>query len=435
MADATSHALVDPAASLYPQDLSSRLMDWVARTDVDAVLAKAGVNRLALYTVRSDSEVRQCLETREDAVAAVPWRIEPANDPLAKQLMVELAPWWDRIIRGIFSAVPFGYSAVQLAVNLPGTTATAAGSPPIDNGPGVTPLLTGALEQPFEEFKITNSGEWRYFPATGAGGAEGLSVSPLDTIITVRRPTGRYPYGDALLSSLYWPVFFKREGLTAWLKFVERFGTPILLGKVFNPTGFVETMNASGFETAFGVSTEEDVQALMASHGGELERMQEQLIRVIQRVILGQTLTSDVGGSGSYAAAKVHDLVRAYKRNADVRLIKSSLQAWINRIVIALNHATPLLLVMADDTGLEADRAARDGLLLPLLTASGFCLSKDYFTDRYDLRATDLDDAIEKAPVNIAGVPNAGDPGMNPPEKPVPSMPDPPHNESDHVRN
>lgn len=31
----------------------------------------------------------------------------------------------------------------------------------------------------------------------------------------------------------------------------------------------------------------------------------------IQKVVLGQTLTTDVDGKGSYAAAKVHDSVRA----------------------------------------------------------------------------------------------------------------------------
>ena len=34
------------------------------------------------------------------------------------------------------------------------------------------------------------------------------------------------------MSSLYWLFFFKQNGFKFWAKFLERFGTPILLGKV-----------------------------------------------------------------------------------------------------------------------------------------------------------------------------------------------------------
>jgi phage gp29-like protein len=358
--------------------MSSRMMSWLARIDTDEILSKAGLNRTALYTLRADPEVRQCLETRADSVAGVPWRLEPANHPYTVAFQTSLQPWWDRMVRGICDAVPFGYSVVQFV---------------LDSTTGL-PLVSACLQQPFEEYQITVGGEWRKYPSTGEGGSQGLKVSALDTIITVRRPTGKYPYGDALLSSLYWPVFFKREGMVAWLKFVERFGTPILVGKVFNPDSFVAAMNAGGFETVFGVQPTEDITAMLAGQGGELEQMQEQLIRVIQRVILGQTLTSDIGSSGSYAAAKVHDLVREDKRNADIRLVKSSVQTWLNLVFTSAGQQPPLL-VLADDTGLEQDRATRDSTLTTVLSASGLRFSKGYYTDRYDIRETDLEEVVE----------------------------------------
>jgi hypothetical protein len=46
----------------------------------------------------------------------------------------------------------------------------------------------------------------------------------------VREPTYRQPYGRALYSQLYWPWFFRKMGWQFWMKFLERWGTPFLVG-------------------------------------------------------------------------------------------------------------------------------------------------------------------------------------------------------------
>ena len=39
------------------------------------------------------------------------------------------------------------------------------------------------------------------------------------------------PYGLGLGSSLFWPVLFKRQGVSFWLTFLDKFGSPTPLGK------------------------------------------------------------------------------------------------------------------------------------------------------------------------------------------------------------
>lgn len=39
------------------------------------------------------------------------------------------------------------------------------------------------------------------------------------------------PYGNGLGAQSYWPVFFKRKGIVAWNKLIDRFGTPTAHGK------------------------------------------------------------------------------------------------------------------------------------------------------------------------------------------------------------
>jgi len=39
------------------------------------------------------------------------------------------------------------------------------------------------------------------------------------------------PTAWALGSKLFWPAFFKRQGITFWLTFADKFGTPTAVGK------------------------------------------------------------------------------------------------------------------------------------------------------------------------------------------------------------
>jgi phage gp29-like protein len=55
--------------------------------------------------------------------------------------------------------------------------------------------------------------------------------------------------------------------------------------------------------------------------GTSFETFNNTIIRQIQKVILGQTLTSGTDGTGSRALGEVHDNVRKDKLNADIRLL------------------------------------------------------------------------------------------------------------------
>ena len=107
----------------------------------------------------------------------------------------------------------------------------------------------------------------------------------------------------------------------------------------------------------------------------------------IQKLILGQTLTSDVGSTGSYAAAKVHQQVQETKRNADIRMVTKAVQSLIVNLC-SLNGITNVPdFVMADDTGLELERAQRDKIHFDL----GMRHTPEYFMDRYDYREGDFE--------------------------------------------
>lgn len=373
----TPLALADNARQpLYSEQAFDRVLAYLTSVpDPDLMLQKAGIERQHLRFLELDDEVAQCVETRKDAVLAVPRRLEPNQTRASKWLMLTMEPHLDTILQAVSSAVFYGYSVLEITYRLD------AGRTVIDR----------VDERNIEWFRIHPTLGWRYFPNDGSGGLDGIELDPRKFFITIRHPTTRNPYGESLLSRLWFPVTWRREGWQMWLKFLETFGQPIVIGRVFDFNGFVTAMQKQGVRSVIGWQgrADDSVTTITASHPGEFERLEMALTKRVQKLILGQTLTSEVGSTGSYAAAKVHNEVRHDKTLADSRLAVHTIQRIVD-VLADLNGLPRHQFVMADDVGLESERAVRDAALVPVLQASGLKLTQNYFEDRYDYRSEDL---------------------------------------------
>ncbi|NEX18551.1 MAG: hypothetical protein C1943_18625 [Halochromatium sp.] len=180
------------------------------------------------------------------------------------------------------------------------------------------------------------------------------------------------------------------------MTFLERFADPLLTGQVYNAKDFVAAMQGMGFNAVIGVGKDEEVKAVTQSAAGEFQRVENALLARIQRLILGQTLTSNVGDSGSYAAAKVHNEVRDDKRRADLRLVTNTAQTLVDALwrLNAFSGELPTL-YLQDDTGLEAERAERDA---KLVQAGVLKLTEQYLLSKYDYVEADFE--IPTAPAS-----------------------------------
>lgn len=361
-----------------------RLLQWLKNLpDPDEVLKKAGISRANLRAVEASDEVSQALETRREAVISTPWRLEPNQSRAGKWLTAELEPHMETLLRTALDAVGYGYSVAEVVYR------------PAGGRIGIERISA----KPLEWFVPRHDGLF-YYPDDGTGGYEGLAVLPEKFLLTVRQPTYRNPYGEALLSRLYWPVFFLREARRNWAQFLERFGNPILVGKVMDAEAYVAAVQKLGLTTPLAIPETSEVKAITASQAGEFERFHNVMERTIQKVVLGQTLTSDVGDKGSFAAAKVHNEVRDDKRRADIRLVSATVQRLVN-FLGRLNGFDAPRFVMADDTGLEMERAQRDALLVE----KGILrLTEDYLLDRYDYQEGDFE-IPEAAPPPVPAAP------------------------------
>jgi phage gp29-like protein len=348
-----------------------QLVNWLVQLpDPDEVLMRAGLRRSDLRRLEGDDEISQCLDTRKEAVLGTPWRLEPNSSRANKWLLAQIEPHIHELITGAFNAVPFGYSAIEVVYK------QVDGRVVIDR----------LSEKPMEWFTFHAIDGWMLrLPGRGP-----IQCDPRKFFFTVRGASYRNPYGEALLSRLYWPVFFRSQGWKYWMQFLERFGTPMLLGNTpGDPEKMARQLAQMTQDSILVTGPGATLTAVESGKDGQQFTLLETAVtRRIEKLILGQTLTSGTDGSKSTSNAlgRVHNEVRDDKRRADTRLISQTIQRLVNTLA-ELNGMDAPEFVMTDDRGLESERAARDALLVEKGVLK---LTEEYLLDRYDYKTGDF---------------------------------------------
>lgn len=135
------------------------------------------------------------------------------------------------------------------------------------------------------------------------------------------------PYGLGLGSKLFWPVWFKKQGITFWLTFADKFGSPTALG----------ALRAIAQDAGVIVPTGMEIELLEATRSGTVdtyEKLCRYMDEQISTTVLDETMNTSAasGGLGSNQAS-VHNEVRKELAERDSKLlcdtIKHSLVRWL----------------------------------------------------------------------------------------------------------
>lgn len=361
--------------SLYSQEAVSQFYKLSKQLDLDETLRKAGIQRHRLAILLDDDEIGQAVETRIDALLATPFRIEPSDTPEAILLMQEIKKWFAEIATGSINALLFGYSVLEAVYDQ------------VDDG---QIGLNWIGEKPMEWFEPKNDGRLIY--RQDESGRE-LEVDQIfKFFLTQRKASYKQPYGKALLTVVYWLDFFRKNGFKFWAKFLERFGTPILKGKCKNsePDDMNQALLNAHAQSVISIDAEDEVEILAVtssgSAGASFEAFNNTIIRQIQKVILGQTLTSGTDGTGSRALGEVHDNVRKDKLNADIRLVTPTFQAIVDALCALNGWGKHEIILGEKSKQLNKDQAERD----VQLKNAGAVFTNQYFIREYGLQDGDL---------------------------------------------
>lgn len=317
------------AASTGDLDVTRGYMDRFAfSSPQDPLLTEHGGVGFGLYEdLLRDDQVASCLQQRRMAITSRPWVVDPGADDAASKEAAEFIKEqlsnlsWDTITDRMLYGVFFGLSVAECMWERDGDRV----------------ILRDILVRHPGRFCFGTEKDLRL--RTYTDHLEGQSLPSRKFWVF---STGMFhsdePFGRGLAYWLYWPVFFKRGDLRAWLQAIDKFGAPTALGTYPNGAGDLEkrtllqTLEAihsrSGIIIPEGMRVDILQTATSAMSNVELyDRMNE----AIAKVILSQTMTTESMG-GQYKA-EVHRDVRNDVIRADADMLCESFNkgpvAWL----------------------------------------------------------------------------------------------------------
>lgn len=354
----------------------------------DPVLKKQGKDISIYNELKTDSHVISQITSRKSGVRAMEHEIDRGKSKSSQAEFIEdiFANILNlpRIISQILDAPLYGYKFLEIMWEKRGEYIIPAD-------------LVG---KPCEWFSFDNENRPRF---RTMGSFTGELLPDRKFLIPTHDASYDNPYGFPLLSACFWNVVFKRGGLKFWSIFTEKYGMPYIIGKSPRGTSIQENnqllnMLDEMIQDAVAVIPDDSsVEILTGSDKGSADIYQnlcKYCNAEISKALLGQTLTTEVGDNGSYAAGKVHEGVRADLVEADADMVAGELNNLI-RMIIDINFADAgkdypqIIFYYPEDV--DKELAERD----QILTNTGVQFTKKYYMKAYGF---DEDDIIITAP-------------------------------------
>jgi phage gp29-like protein len=353
--------------------------------DPDPVLRKMGKGITALKGLLSDSHLESVWSVRCSSASGAEWFISPGADGAKEKEAAEVFQAEltlidiPRVIEEMLDGVAYGYSPIEI-IWIP------------DNGRWAVGDLVGKPPEWFE-YNQDNQLVFR------AGVVNQEPLPPNRFLVFRNRPSYANPYGVKLFSKCFWPCTFKKNGFRWWTVFVEKYGGAFLYGKYPSNASeqyksellkALENMVADAVaiapeDSSITIESLANKGSVSTVHSGYIEAANKEM----SKAVLGQTLTTDIGKTGSYAAAQTHNMVREDIAAMDRRRVCKA----FNRLAAVwsfYNYGPDVVaprFEFVKDEDLQGDRAERDAKLYTF----GWRPKKSYFTTQYNMPEDDFD--------------------------------------------
>ncbi len=365
----------------------------LALPDPDPVLKKQRKDISVYRDLLADAHVWACVQSRKSGVMGLEWEIDrgKAKSRLAKFIQ-DLFEDWDiyQVMSDILEAPLYGYQPIEVVWEKVGSYL----------------LPTKVEAKPPEWFQFDSENQLRYAPpyqkeAPYPGAKKdniGYFLPPYKFLLPRYNATYYNPYGERILARVFWPVTFKKGGLKFWVIFAEKYGMPYIIGK--HPRGIgdqeiqklADTLDAMIQDAVAAIPDDSSIELVEAAGKSGSADVYRNLIELcnaeISKAILGQTLTTEVGSRGSYAASKTHFDVRQDIIDADKRLVENTLNQLIRWIVeINFGGQTPPRFILYQEEEVDKTLAERD----QVLANTGLRFTKNYFMKAYGFEEDDIE--------------------------------------------
>ena len=342
----------------------------LSASDVDEVLKRANLTRTDLLKLLYDDEIYGCISRRTAAVMGNAWHIEGDN---TDWLYEAVSAVYEDAVRVMMQALWIGSSIGELIWQ-----------------DGEQKTIRAVVPRVIEQFKADNDGNliWK-----SPGGGE-VAVIPEKVLRGAVNVNETNPYGDALLSRVYWAWFAKNYAEQFWNKFAERHASPLTVIKSAVNTANrdeaqrdLAALAAAGSQAvADGVvamSDQDTIEFITANDDGTAhEKYTRHQIQRIQKTLLGRVLTSELE-TGSRAAQETDDGFTRDIADADLTFVERGLNHIVD-CLLTVNGINPdgVYFTYERAQTIDKERWERD---VALLNTGKIELTEQYYRDNYGL--------------------------------------------------
>ena len=370
------------------QEVATIQKDWIhppyggALLNHDDTLATRGGGRgLKIYDdIERDCHAFAVLQKRKLAVIAREWQVIPASDAAADKHVADLVREQlknlklDQLCLKMLDATLKGYSVGEIIWSTDGAE-----------------IVAGKVKvKPQRRFLFGDDMEPRLLTMQNLFPGEPL---PPRKFIVHRygEKDDDNPYGLGLGSMLFWPTLFKRQDITFWLTFIDKFASPTAMGEY--PAGtsiedqqkLLNSLSRIASEAGIIVPQGMLVKFLEAARSGSIdtyEKLARYMDEQISECVLGETLSTNMHGGGSLAAAKTHNEVRLELAKGDSDLLSDTLNESLVRWIVELNAPGANTPKLWRDFDAGEDLKTRSEMDKNI-TEMGFEADEQYINDTY----------------------------------------------------
>jgi phage gp29-like protein len=208
------------------------------------------------------------------------------------------------------------------------------------------------------------------------------------------------PYGQGLGQKLWWPVWFKKNGIKFWMVFLDKFGMPTGVGKY--PPGtpkeqqqaLLDAIDAIQKETAVKIPNTMAIELLEAARTGKVtyETLCEYMDKQMSKAVLGQTASTE-GTPGKLGNEGSQEEVRQDVLKADSDLLSEIYNATLIRWIVDYNFSNvaeyPKFWIRTKEEGDLKPLAERDKIIAGDLRVP---VGVNYFYETYGIPAPEKDE-------------------------------------------
>lgn len=345
----------------------------------DPILKKMGKDISVYRELLSDPHLSGCVRRRKAVIKGLEYRITTTGrEKIDQQLWAMFANLpLNNIITEMMDAVLFGYQVLEIIWQ-------------VQDGLIVPVQIVG---KPQEWFVFDDDNQLRL--RTKEHWLNGVLLPERKFLLATQEASYTNPYGTGDLSKCFWAATFKKGGLKFWLEFMEKYGSPWLIGKHHRAASdqekdlLLDSLEAMVGTAIAAIPDDASIEIVESASKGASSDNFEKFLKYckaeIAIAILGQNQTTEAEANraSSQAGLEVTEALR-FDDAKMVQAVFDQLLKWICELNFSVENLPKFELYEQEQ--IDKIQAERD----VLLTQLGVQFSEQYVNRVYGFEHGDV---------------------------------------------